>query len=79
MLLVARMNLSRRPLQRRAQVLLGHGVAPGGVDEIDAVLLQLVHHGLCVGRVGALDGDTAEGELGDLQAGAAESDVFHIR
>ena len=66
-------------LQRRAQVLLGHGIAPGGVDVVDAVLLQLVHHGAGVFRVGPLDGDAPEGEPGDVQAGAAERDVFHIR
>ena len=56
-------------LQGSTQIFLRYRVAPGGVDEIDAELLQLVHHCQGVGGVGALDGDAAKGDGGHLQSG----------
>ena len=65
------------PLQGRAQVFLRHGIASGGVDIVHAAFLQRVHHRFGVGGVGPLDGDSAEGDGGAVQAGAAQLYVVH--
>ena len=58
-------------LQTVAQVFLADGVAPGGVDVIDAGVLQKVHQLPGALPVDALDGNAAEAHAGNGQAGFA--------
>ena len=66
------------PLQRGTDVLLGDGVATGGVDIVDALGLQPVHQTLGAFCVNFLNRNAAEAQTGNLQAGLAQYTIFHV-
>ena len=58
-------------LQSFTQIAFADGVTTGGVDVVDAGVLQLVHQHFGAGSVDALDGNAAEAHAGNLQTGFA--------
>ena len=64
--------------QSLADVAFADGVAPGGVDVVDSGVLHGQHQLSCAGGVDLLNGDAAEAQTGDLQAGFSKDPVFHM-
>ena len=64
-------------LQTIAQIFLADGVAPGGVDVVDAAFQQPQHQASGALGVNTLDGNAAEAHPRDFQAGFSQNSVFH--
>ena len=65
-------------LQAVADVFLADGIAPGGIDVVDARLQQPVHERFGALRVNALNGDAPKAQPGDFQTCFAQYSVFHL-
>ena len=65
-------------LQAVADVLFADGIAPGGIDVVDARLQQPVHKRFGALRVNALNGDAPKTQPGDFQTCFAQYSVFHL-